>query len=317
MGSQTPSQLPVVDFTDENLKPGSEAWLSACDVVRTALEDHGCFIARYDKVDKDLCSSVVSAMEELFNLPLETKKQETSNKLFHGYYGQIPFLPLYESFGIDDPVTVDGCQKFTQIMWPKGNDRFCESVNEYSKLLAELDHVAKRMVFESYGVDMKRCESFIESGNYLLRCLQYRPPQMDETDLGMQPHADLTMQSILHQVNNVEGLEVKLKDGEWIVVDPSPTVFVVMAGDGFKVWSNGRIRPCEHRVIMNAKETRYSMGLFCFNGDMVLTPEELVDEQHPLRYKPFDHFEYLRFFDKEKIKESDSRVKAYCGINFK
>lgn len=125
MGSQTPSQLPVVDLTDiENLKPGTEPYLSACNVVRAALEDHGCFMARYDKVGSELRASVVSAMEELFGLPLETKKQETSKKLFHGYYGQFPFLPLYESFGIEDPLTIHGCQKFTHIMWPQGNDRF-------------------------------------------------------------------------------------------------------------------------------------------------------------------------------------------------
>jgi len=81
------------------------------------------------------------------------------------------------------------------------------------------------------------------------------------------------------------------------------------------VWSNGRIRPCEHRVTMNAKETRYSMGLFSFSGDMMRIPEEFVNEQHPLRYKPiFDHYDYLRFYDKEKIKEPDSRIQAYCGI---
>ncbi|KAJ1382115.1 Oxoglutarate/iron-dependent dioxygenase [Sesbania bispinosa] len=316
MGSQTPSQpLPIVDFTDENLKPGTDAWLSAINVVRTALEDHGCFMARYEKVGPELLNSILAAMEELFGLPLETKKQETSKKLFHGYYGQIPVLPLYETFGIEDPFTLNGCQKFTNIMWPQGNHRFCESIHEYSKVLVELDHVVKKMVFESYGVDIKRCESFIESGkNYLLRCLKYRPPQMDETDMGLQPHTDLTMQSILHHVNNVDGLEVKLKDGEWIMVDPSPSMFVVMAGDGYKVWSNGRIRPCEHRVIMNTKEIRYSMGLFTFNDKIVNTPEELVDEQHPLRYKPFDNFEYLDFYDKEKIRESDLRIKAYCGI---
>lgn len=124
MGSQTPSQLPVVDFTDENLKPGTDAWLSACHVMRTALEDHGCFVARYHKVSPELCSTIVSGMEQLFGLPLETKKQKTSDKLFHGYYGQIPLLPLYESFGIDDPLTFHGCQKFTHIMWPQGNDLF-------------------------------------------------------------------------------------------------------------------------------------------------------------------------------------------------
>ncbi|KAK7278943.1 hypothetical protein RJT34_23984 [Clitoria ternatea] len=315
MGSQTQFELPVVDFTNENLKPDTDAWLSACHVVRTALEDHGCFVARYDKVGPELCNFVVTSMEQLFALPLETKKQETSNKLFHGYFGQIPFLPLYESFGIDDPLSIQGCQKFTHIMWPRGNDRFCESVNEYSSLLGELDRVTKRMVFESYGVEKKRCETFIESGNYLLRCLQYRPPQKDETDLGMWQHTDLTTLSILHQLNNVHGLEIQLKDGHWIAIDPSPHMFVIMAGDAFKVWSNGRIKACEHRVRMNiAKEMRYSMGLFSFNGKIVETPEELVDEQHPLRYKPFDHSEYLHFYDKHKIKDPNLRVQTYCGL---
>ncbi|MED6213913.1 hypothetical protein PIB30_098052 [Stylosanthes scabra] len=315
MGSQTETHLPIVDLSDENLKPGSEAWVSACKVVRTAMEDHGCFIARYNKIGEELCESVVSAVEQLFNLPLETKMQETSDKLFHNYYGQIPFLPLYESLGIDDPVNIKGCQKFTNIMWPQGNDPFCESVNEYAKLLGEIDRVTKKMIFESYGVDTQRFNSFIESTNYLLRCLKYRTPHNDETDLGMQPHTDLTMQSVLHQLNRMEGLEVKLKNGEWLVLDPSPSFFVVMAGDAFKVWSNGRIRPCEHRVIMNkAKEIRYSMGLFTFNGDITQMPEEFVDDKNPLRYKPlFDHFEYLRFYDKEKIRDPDLRVKTYAG----
>jgi len=47
-------------------------------------------------------------------------------------------------------------------------------------------------------------------------------------------------------------------------------------------------------------------------------PEELVNEEHPLRFKPaFDHYDYLRFFQKEKMKEPISRMEAYCGINFK
>ena len=124
MGSQTQSQLPVIDFTDDNMKPGTDAWLSACHVVRTALEEHGCFVARYNKVSKELCDSVVSVMEELFGLPVETKSQKTSDKLFHGYLGQVSWLPLYESLGIDDPLTMEGCQKFAHIMWPEGNNRF-------------------------------------------------------------------------------------------------------------------------------------------------------------------------------------------------
>ncbi|XP_014489739.1 2-oxoglutarate-dependent dioxygenase AOP3-like [Vigna radiata var. radiata] len=317
MGSQTQSELHVVDFTDATMKPGTDAWFSACTHVREALEDNGCFVARYDRIGKELSDSVVSAMEELFSLPVETKAQKTSDKPFHGYLGQVSWLPLYESLGIDDPLTLQGCQKFAHIMGLQGNHRFCESINEYAKLLGELDRMAKRMVFESYGVNMKGCKRMIESSDYLLRCMKYRTPDTDEKDLGMHSHTDLTIVSIVHQLNNLNGLEIKLKDGEWIGVDASSSLFVVMAGDAFNVWSNGRIRPCEHRVTMNATKTRYSMGLFSFNGDKIMQiPDEVVNEQHPLRYKSiFDHYEYLRFYEKEKIKDPYSRIEAYCGIS--
>jgi len=59
------------------------------------------------------------------------------------------------------------------------------------------------------------------------------------------------------------------------------------------------------------------MGLFSFSGEEIWQiPDEVVTEQHPLRYKSiFNNYEYLRFFDKEKIKESSSRIEAYCGIS--
>jgi hypothetical protein len=69
---------------------------------------------------------------------------------------------------------------------------------------------------------------------------------------------------------------------------------------------------------MNATKTRYSAALFSFAGKIMEIPEELVNEEHPLRFKPtFDHYDYLRFFQKEKMKEPISRMEAYCGINFK
>ncbi|XP_058749897.1 probable 2-oxoglutarate-dependent dioxygenase AOP1 [Vicia villosa] len=321
MGTESKSQtIPIIDFSDQTMKPGTDTWLSASNVVRTSLENFGCFVANYDRVGKELCNSVVLQIEELFSLPLETKVQKTSNtdRPFHGYIGQVPWLPLYESLAIIDPLTMLGCQKSAQIMWSQGNDRFCEIMNEYSKLLGELDHIAKRMVFESYGVDMKICESLIESSNYLIRVMKYRRPDIDENDLGLQPHSDLTIVSVVHQLNNLNGLEIKMKNGDWVGVDASPSSFVVMAGDAFKVWSNGRIRSCEHRVIMNAKKTRYSTGLFSFGGKMMEIPEEFVNEEHPLRYKPtFDHYDYLRFYEKEKINETSSRIEAYFGIDLK
>jgi len=120
---------------------------------------------------------------------------------------------------------------------------YSESINKYAKLLGELDHMTKRMVFESYGVEMQGCECMIESSDYLLRCMKYRTPETDEKDLVMPSHTDLTIVSIVHQLNNLNGLEIKLKDGEWIGVDASSSLFLVVVGDAFHVSTHIYINP--------------------------------------------------------------------------
>ncbi|TKY53413.1 2-oxoglutarate-dependent dioxygenase AOP1.2 [Spatholobus suberectus] len=312
MGSQTQSQLPVVDFTNENLKPGTDTWVSACQVVRSALEDHGGFLALYDKVSLETYDSVYSAMEKFFDLSIDTKRRKTTEKPIFSYSGQRPGIPLYESAGIMNPLSFEDCQKYTHVMWPQGNDHFCESVNSYAKQLAELDHTVKRMLFESYGLERKKFQSLLESTDYVLRGYKYRIPQVGESNVGVAPHSDTAVLTILNQ--KVEGLGVKLKDGEWFEVGASPSLYLVMGGDALMVWSNDRIPACEHRVAINSKTDRYSMGLLSYAAKIMEPQEELVDEEHPLRYKPFDHYGYLRFFLTEEAIKSDSRVRAYCGL---
>ncbi|KAK7267133.1 hypothetical protein RIF29_19797 [Crotalaria pallida] len=306
------SQFPVICFSNENMKRGSDAWLSTCQVVRRGFEDHGGFLARFDKVGLELLNSVFSAIEELFDLPLETKKRKTSDKPYHGYTGQLSASPLFESFAVDNPSNKEDCKQYSYIMWAQGNNRFCESVNEYAKLLKELDQTVKKMVFDSYGLDMQKCESFLQSTNYVFRSYKYRIPGIDESNVGVNPHTDSTFITILHQ--KVNGLEIKLKDGEWIDIDASPSLFCVLAGDAFLVWSNERIRACEHRVILKSRVTRYSLGLLSYSCEMVQTSEDLIDDEHPIRYKPFDHYGYLSFRFTEEAIKSSSRIKAYCGI---
>lgn len=61
---------------------------------------------------------------------------------------------------------------------------------------------------------------------------------------------------------------------------------------------------------------RYSLGLFSFRNGVTEVPKELVDEDHPLLYKPFDYLDLLRFYDtlEPKFKSDHTVVKMYCGI---
>ncbi|KAL0680158.1 hypothetical protein Bca4012_008139 [Brassica carinata] len=117
-------QLPVIDFTSPNLKPGTVEWDSVRGDVRRALEEYGCFEALYDKVPVQLREAVFNVSEEAFQLPLETKQRVVSKRKYRGYVCQIPTLPLFEVMGVDFAENEDKVNEFTHKLWPQGNASF-------------------------------------------------------------------------------------------------------------------------------------------------------------------------------------------------
>ena len=124
MDSETLAKLPIIYFSDENLKPSSDSWFATCNDVRNALEEYGCFMAYYNGVPLELHNKIINALGELFDLPTEIKVKNTSDKPSHGYIGQIPIYPLHGSMGIDHATKPEGIQSFANLMWPSGNEHF-------------------------------------------------------------------------------------------------------------------------------------------------------------------------------------------------
>ncbi|KAI3852353.1 hypothetical protein MKX03_018833 [Papaver bracteatum] len=308
------NKLPVIDFSgDDNLNPGTDYWLSVRTKVCQALEEYGCFEAVYgNKVSLELHNEMFQAIKELFDLPLETKILNTSPKPYYGYAAEASVRPLLEGMGIDDAPILEQVSSFTNLMWPEGNPSFCETVHSFTTRVTELEQTVTRMVFENYGVE-KYYDSHIESMNYLLRVMKYRKCEESESNLGATPHTDKSYITVLHQ-NQVHGLEVQTKSGDWVKVTPTASSFIVMTGDAFLAWSNGRLQCPIHRVVMEGDSTRYSVGLFAFSHALVEVPKELVDEEHPLKFKPFSQIGLTNFMMTEEGQKAESTVKAYCGI---
>ncbi|XP_023729455.1 probable 2-oxoglutarate-dependent dioxygenase AOP1 [Lactuca sativa] len=306
-------KLPTIDFTNKrNLHPGSTSWLTTSIEATRALEQYGCFIAEYDQVPLNLNNAVFQALQDLFDLPIETKVQNKSTKPLYGYVGQIPFIPLYESMGFDYSNTLDGVRSFTDVMWPHGNEAFGATLLAYNGLVAKLEEMVTRMVFESYGVE-KHLDAHRNMVTYLCRGMKYRRPEKNETNMGFVAHTDKDFITVLHQ-NQVDGLEVKARDGEWFTVELLPTSYIVMSGDAAMAWSNERLYSPYHRVTMNGNASRYSIAQFSFLEGIIETPEEFVDEEHPLQFKPFDHLKYLDFYNKEENRKLECAIRTYCGV---
>lgn len=68
--------------------------------------------------------------------------------------------------------------------------------------------------------------------------------------------------------------------------------------------------------MMSGNKARYSTALFSVlkEGCIVKAPDELVDEQHPLLFKPFDYEEFARFYRTEGGQKAESALEAFCGV---
>ncbi|XP_057438009.1 probable 2-oxoglutarate-dependent dioxygenase AOP1 [Lotus japonicus] len=310
MGSEDKVKLPVIDFPFLDLESNGSHWESVKSQVHRALVEYGCFEAVFDKVSLDLRRALFVELEELFDLPLETKRGVVSGNPYHGY---LEPWNLYESMGIDDVDDSEKVENTTKILWPEGKPSFSKTLQSFMEQVSRLDQIIRKMSLESLGVE-KYLEEHMKSTHYLARLIKYSAPQTNEEQVGLPEHTDKNTLTILCQ-NQIDGLELQTKSGEWIKCKPSsPYSFVAFSGDAFYAWTNGRVHSPHHRVMMTGNETRFSVGLFTVPkpGHMIKAPEELVTEEHPLLFKPYVHSEFMRFLQSSEGEKQ--ALKVYSGV---
>lgn len=140
MGSETEVKLPVIEFSIIlDLESNAANWESVKSQVHKALAEYGCFEAVFDKVPLELRKAMFHELEELFNLPLQTKKRVVSSKPYHGYLGA---GELYESMGIDDVDVSEKVESLTRTLWPEGKPSFRYALE--IKLLFHTPHLNDR-----------------------------------------------------------------------------------------------------------------------------------------------------------------------------
>ncbi|XP_068317142.1 protein LATERAL BRANCHING OXIDOREDUCTASE 1-like [Pyrus communis] len=83
------------------------------------------------------------------------------------------------------------------------------------------------------------------------------------------------------------------KNGKWVPVTPILNAFVVNVGDITEIWSNGKYKSIEHRVIANERKARISYASFiCPHFDVEIEPlDQMVDT--PRMYKKVKYGDYL------------------------
>ena len=85
------------------------------------------------------------------------------------------------------------------------------------------------------AIDPKDIKELFNEGTQIIRMNYYPPCPQPELVIGLNTHSDASGLTILLQVNDVEGLQIR-KDGMWIPVQPLPNAFIINIGDTLEVF---------------------------------------------------------------------------------
>lgn len=175
-----------------------------------------------------------------------------------------------------------------------------EILQEFGFKMMELSKRILKIILMSLGDDYdgKFYESEFSNCHGYMRIVNYTPPEtVEEKEVeGLGMHTDMSCITIIYQ-NEIGGLQMRSKEGEWIDICPCENSLVVNVGDLMEAWSNGRLRSSEHRVVLKRFVNRLSLAFFCLFEDekVILAPDEVVREGCSRMYKPFICSDYLRF----------------------
>uniref|UniRef100_A0A8I6Y8H6 Fe2OG dioxygenase domain-containing protein n=1 Tax=Hordeum vulgare subsp. vulgare TaxID=112509 RepID=A0A8I6Y8H6_HORVV len=116
----------------------------------------------------------------------------------------------------------------------------------------------------------------------------YPPCPRPDLVLGMRPHSDGGLLTIVFVDHDVGGLQVE-RDGKWYNVPAKPYSLVINLADCMEIMCNGIFRSPVHRVVTNAEKERLSLAVFyAVDGETMLEPAPgLLDDRRPPRYGKF------------------------------
>ncbi|PKU80231.1 gibberellin 20-oxidase-like protein [Dendrobium catenatum] len=289
----TPLQLPLLDVS-QPLHP------SVLSVLNSACRDWGFFHITNHGISKELYNKIYILCKEVFNQPLDIKLKLGPSASINTYTPHFIASPFFESLRVSGPDFYNSAKKSSNVLFQRANSEFCEVLQEYGNKMIDLSKKIISILLNCLedGFEKKYHESeFIRCHGYLRINNYSAPGNFDTGEIeGLGKHTDMSCITILYQ-DEIGGLQVRSKRGEWVNLTPNEGTLVVNIGDLLQAWSNGRLRSSEHRVVLKHCVNRFSMAFFwCFEDEKVIkAPEDLVGKENSRMYPPFICQDYVKF----------------------
>lgn len=318
------TNIPVVDVSALADGAAPEARAACVAALNDALTTSGFAYLAGHGIPREAVERVRAQSKAFHALPLEEKMALKINEAHRGYMpfssstivtssvakvtrpNQSESLMVMHEVSPEAPQWGEPMQGPNQ--FPADMPELKEAAYDYMAQMTALGARLAGGLAEALGLERDWFDGFFADPTLFLRLLHY-PEQKDEEELfGSAPHTDYGFITILAQ-DDVGGLEVKNRHGDWIPAPPIPDTFVMNVGDILARWSNGRFVSTPHRVRNLSKRDRYSQPFF-YDPSMralVACPEAMLAKGEAPRSEPVLYGEYLM----ERLnKNYDYRKKA-------
>jgi isopenicillin N synthase-like dioxygenase len=265
-------KIPVVDIA--RLLDGTDKRAVASE-IHWALANAGFMYVRNHGVDPALVDAAFTQARAFFDLPDPVKMAlhvSRSGTALRGYIE--PFgentdptrtRDLKEAYDIGPETPGDTTPFFGANPWPSEADApgFADTIYAYHEAMKALS----RKLLGGIALSLDLDEGFFDAKLHNPICIQrllHYPPQtgpIDESVIGIGAHTDYGNLTVLAQ-DDVGGLQVMNRSGDWIEARPIPGALVINIGDLVQRLTNDIYLANLHRVVNASGRQRYSIPFF-------------------------------------------------------
>ncbi|XP_021812061.1 codeine O-demethylase-like isoform X1 [Prunus avium] len=289
--------IPVIDLG--LLLTPSSTTQQQLENFRSALTTWGCFQAINHGMTPEFLDEVREMTKQFFALPLEEKQKYSREVNDIQGYGNDMVISQQQTLDWTDRLylSVYPEEHRKLKLWPQNPESLRGTLEQYSRKLQVVTKTVLVAMARSLNLD-DNCfwEQYGEKGKMDVRFNLYPPCSRPDVVLGLKPHADGTIITLLLQDKQVEGLQF-LKDDQWFRAPIVPDALLINVGDLAEILSNGILKSPVHRVLTNPDKERISLAALCLPElDKETEPlESLVNESTPKLYKKVKNYDRTYF----------------------
>lgn len=281
----------------QSLLQSEDVTNSELQKLHFACKEWGFFQLINHGVSISLLERVKLGIKDFFDLPMEEKNKFGQEPGDVEGYGQ--------AFVTSEEQKLDWADMFYMVMRPKNLRKpqyfpklptpIREALDEYSAELEALGHKILAQMAKALGMKFEDISVLFEQGFQSMRLNYYPPCPQPELVIGLCSHSDPVGITILLQISEIEGLQIK-KDGAWVPVVPLPNAFIVNVGDILEIMSNEMYKSIEHRATVSLDKERLSIATFIFPKlEMDFGPApSLISPEYPAKFRSISMIEYLK-----------------------